>query len=76
MNVEITEGWDGFTIAGLGRADGWKDAFARVRAWAEEHTLYYGYQDEAWGYTRKPGGVTIVDFGSHRYFARYVEVPE
>ena len=76
MKVEITEGWDGFTLAELGCARDREDAFVRVRAWAKEHTLYYNYQDMAWGYTKKPDGVTIVDFGSHRYFARYMEVPE
>lgn len=70
MKVEITKGWDGDAIAGLGEHD-WKDAFDAVKAWAKAHVGYDAVQDLAWGYTMKPDGGVVVDFGSHTYFGRY-----
>lgn len=72
MKVEITRGWNGYdTVAELGEHD-WKDAFDAVRAWAVGHVGYCDFQDDAWGFTRLQDGTTIVDFGSHTYFGRYL----
>lgn len=71
MKVEITRGWNGDSIAGLGEHD-WADAFGAVRAWAVDHIGYCDAQDCAWGFSRLPDGTTIVDFGSHTYFGRYL----
>lgn len=71
MDVEITRGWDGHdTVAALGRHDQ-KGAFRAVRAWAVAHVGYCDVQDAAWGFTRRPDGTAIVDFGSHEFFARF-----
>lgn len=71
VRVEITHGWDGYdTIAVLGKFD-WKGAADAVRDWARRHIGYKDYQDLAWTFSTMPGGCVVVDFGSHRYFARY-----
>lgn len=71
MKIEITRGWDGYdTVAELGEHD-WEGAFRAVRAWAIDHVGYCDYQDDAWGFTKKPDGTAVVDFGSHVFFARY-----
>ena len=71
MKVEITRGWDGYdTVARLGEYDQ-KGAFRAVRAWAVDHIGYCDVQDAVWGFTKKPDGTTIIDFGSHEFFARF-----
>lgn len=71
MKVEITRGRDGRdTVAALGSHDQ-KGAFRAVRAWAVAHAGYRDVQDAVWGFTRKPDGTAIVDFGSHELFARF-----
>jgi hypothetical protein len=71
MKIEITKGWDGDAIAGLGEHD-WKDAFDAVKKWAKTHVGYDDFMDAAWGFCRCQDGHCIVDFGSHTYFGRYM----
>lgn len=69
MKIEITRGWNGDGIAGLGEHD-LADVFDAVKAWAIAHVGYQDFQDDAWVFSRLPDGTTIVDFGSHTYFGR------